>query len=107
MSEEDLPTLPPLENGVITIGDLWDARNSRRVGFNLFGNNITSKKIGDLDDLLAIETSNEVGKYTFEHMKDSSDNANKVGLGAQITCELLGGLIKVTGGFDFEVSRIK
>lgn len=70
-----------------------------RVGFNLYGANITS---GDPPTFLE-RGDPPPFESSFEYVKDSSKDVEEFGLGATITCDLLGGMIKISGGFDFEM----
>ncbi len=86
--------LPPTAEGLVTIGDLWDSRSSSRVGFNLFGKSITKDGFtNENPQVIQIGPSGRTELYEFKHMKDSSASANEIRLGAEITCELLGGKV--------------
>ncbi len=97
---EEYIYLPVLENGVIIIGDLWDSSTSQRLGFNVFGSTLLQER---MKDIISASASQESAISELYHKRNSEDTANNLSIGAEVTAELLGGLIKISGGLDFEL----
>lgn len=92
-------TLPVVENGVVILGDLWDAASSQSLGFNIFGN----PKKPEMEDILRASGSADPTVSHLHHKKNSEDSANKLSIGAEVTAEMLGGILRISGGLDFEL----
>jgi hypothetical protein len=86
-----------LENGVQSIGDLWDCRES--VPLNL---NLLSAKLSD--EYLRITEMDE--KKTFlHHLKNTEDKLNKIDVNGEIKLELLAGLINTGASVGFKSEK--
>jgi hypothetical protein len=86
-----------LENGVQSIGDLWDCRESVPLNLNLLS--------GELNDKLRKSPMNQK-KTHLHHLKNTEDKVNKIDVNGEIKLELLAGLINAgaSAGFKSEKS---
>ena len=88
---EDNPiTLPVLNNGVTRLGDLWDCNRSVFLGQNLFnveldGENVIASPIDNVD-------------YKLIHSKSTSEKIKYLKLGGEVSLDVLGGIISISGG---------
>jgi hypothetical protein len=88
-----------LENGVQSIGDLWDCRESVPLNLNLLSEELSDK-------YLRISPMNEKKTY-LHHLKNTEDKLNKIDVNGEIKLELLAGVINAGGasaGFKSEKS---
>ena len=87
-----------LENGVQSIGDLWNCRESVPLHLNLLSEELSDKylRITEMDE-----------KKTFlHHLKNTEDKLNKIDVNGEIKLELLAGLMNAgaSAGFKSEKS---
>lgn len=100
--EEEGLSLPQLQNGVLGIGDLWDAESFRRPGLNLFGNEFNS---ADESNLTAFSVEDQRSRLV--HEQSSEDSLIAFDFYGALTAALLGGFIKIEGGLEFQTQDEK
>lgn len=93
MMEEAIFYIPLLEDGVITLGDMWDCRESKAVG-SLFDTPLQP------DDLVA--NSIQKNSYTLSRMKNAKDRLSEFHISVELGLEALGGAVKVNGKASFD-----
>ena len=85
-SSIDLPAC--LENGVQSIGDLWDCRKSVPLNSNLLSQDLLDEK-----------------KTHLHHLKNTEDKMNQIDVNGEIKLELLAGLINAGGSAGFKKEK--
>jgi len=86
-----------IENGVQSIGDLWDCRESVPLNLNILSEELNDKylRITEMDE-----------KKTFlHHLKNTEDKLNKIDVNGGIRLELLAGLISASGSAGFKKEK--
>jgi hypothetical protein len=83
-----------LENGVQSIGDLWDCRDSVPLNLNLLSEELS-------DTYLRISPMNQK-KTHLHHLKNTEDKLDKIDVNGEIKLELLAGLIKADASAGFK-----
>jgi hypothetical protein len=95
--EDQSLIIPVLNDGVTSLGDLWDCNQSKYVGENLFRTKLDGKYI----TASPIQTFD----YRLVHNKSSSDRIKLVNVSGEVSLELLAGLITVKGSADYESDK--
>ncbi len=86
-----------IKNGVQSIGDLWDCRESVPLNLNLLSAELNDK-------YLRITEMGEKKTY-LHHLKNTEDKLNKIDVNGEIKLELLAGLISVGGSAGFKKEK--
>ncbi len=83
-----------VDSGLSQLGDLWDCQTSRALHVNIFAKEI------DQDHIEVAPIQNQ--EYSLSHIRSSRDKLKAIGVNAEMSLELLGGLIKIEGALSFE-----
>jgi hypothetical protein len=92
--EDTTITIPVLKDGVHRIGDLWNCRESKIVGENLFKQN--------LDGIYVNASPIESLEYQLIHSKSVSDKFRSINIGGEVALEMKAGLIEVKGLVNYD-----
>jgi hypothetical protein len=87
-------TIPVLKDGVTRIGDLWNCRESKTIGENIFKQNV--------DGIYVNVSPIESLEYQLIHSKSFSDKFKSFDIGGEVSLEMKAGLMKVKGLFDYD-----